>query len=122
MTVRASIARGALAAFALTGAACASAPREAAALATVDPQTVSALKSALGEALGRARIELGPIGEGGRTVTVLPPPPGPYEDRSQAMPVVFDLFIADGRCYARRRGAADRDIALAGVACRPVAD
>lgn len=122
MIALAGLLRAAIAAMTLAGAACASAAREPATLAARDAQTLAALKSALGEALGRARIELGPIDDGGGTVAVLPPPMGSNEDRSTATPIIFDLFVADGRCVARRRDTADGDVSLPGVACRPLSD
>ncbi len=90
-------------------------------LEIADVETLTALKSALGEALGRASITLGPedLSTSG-AVSVLPPPPGPLEDRSLAMPVIFDLGIEDGACVAVRRdtGAV---APLRGVRCRPAA-
>ena len=89
-----------------------------AALVEADAEVISKLKTALADAVGRARIELG-AGDlkGASVITVLPPPPGPYETRSMALPVEFDLLADERGCYARQRGRLDL-IALNGVACR----
>jgi hypothetical protein len=79
-----------------------------------DPATRSAVTAALSDAVGRARIELGPTD--GHVLTVLPPKPGPYEGNSPAMPIRFDIEKRDGTCIAVRhdtRQAYD----LPGVTC-----
>ena len=73
-----------------------------------DPTTRAALESALGRAVGRAQVTLGPSqSDMTSSVTVLPPPPGPHETRSLAMPVTFDIVSEDGRCVAIRRDTKD---------------
>lgn len=91
-----------------------------AALERADAQTMAAVKAVLADAVGRARIELGP-GDltTSSTISVLPPPLSPEEGRSTATPIVFDLVIKGSSCYAVRRDTG-RDYALAGVSCRPL--
>lgn len=83
-----------------------------------DPATRQALENALGRAIGRARVALGPSqSDIASTVTVLPPPPGPHETRSMALPVHFDIVVDNGRCLAVRRDTKDV-YELPGVDCR----
>ena len=98
---------------------CATVPPDGPArLEATDAATLAALKDALAAALGRATVELGPedLSASG-AVSVLPPPAGPYEDRSLAMPVMFDLMIRDGACVAVRRETG-LTVPLPGVRCR----
>ncbi len=84
-----------------------------------DPATHEAVVSALGAAVGRAHIELGPVNDGETSViSVLPPRPGPYEMNSTARPIRFDIEKRDGTCVAVRHdtGAA---YDLPGVICKP---
>ncbi|ESQ91323.1 hypothetical protein ABAC460_07080 [Asticcacaulis sp. AC460] len=81
-----------------------------------DPATKTAVASALAQAVGKARIELG--ASNGATVTVLPPPLGPYETHSTAQPIRFDIVIEDGECLAVRRDT-QQAYALSGVTCHP---
>ncbi|MFT3997128.1 MAG: hypothetical protein QM667_06960 [Asticcacaulis sp.] len=91
--------------------------------ATVDmraPQTVERVKTALAKAVGRAQIELGAYEYPTPSVlSVLPPPPGPQETHSMAMPTVFDIAIRNGKCSAIRR---DDGVAfgLDGVTCHRI--
>jgi len=89
-------------------------------LADDSAETLDALKTSLAAAMDRAQIELG---AGDPTavpsVSVLPPRPTDFETRSPAMPVVFNLFVQNGRCYAVRDGS-DSEIALPNVMCRPL--
>lgn len=106
---------------ALLAAACQSSlASEAAVLESADAQTMAKVKSVLAGAMGTAAVELG-AGDPTETpsIAVLPRPPGPNEDRSPAMPVLFDLILKENVCYAVRRdtGAAYE---LTGVACKPV--
>ncbi|MEO1135165.1 MAG: hypothetical protein AAFW68_00980 [Pseudomonadota bacterium] len=100
----------------------ASQPRErdiTAVLQSDDPQNIAALKAVLAQAVGRARIELGP-GDLTQTstISVLPPPLGPNETRSPARPTQFDLVIDRGQCFVIRREDGAR-FAAEGVGCRP---
>lgn len=79
---------------------------------------ISALKSALSEALGRSRVELGagdPTVE--PQVAILPPPLGTHEDRSPAKPSLFNLLMRDGICIAVETDTRAETV-LTGVTCR----
>ena len=88
-------------------------------LADDSPDTLTALKSALSQAVNRANIDLG---AGDLTemssVTVLPPPLTEHETRSPATPIVFDLYIKNGACVAVQDGT-DTEIPLPDVPCKP---
>ncbi|MDZ7629199.1 MAG: hypothetical protein U5J99_12440 [Parvularculaceae bacterium] len=103
----------------LAAAACATGAGAAPArLADPGAENVRALTDALGHALGRARVELGAADLATATaIPVLPPPPGPYETRSLAEPVIFDLEIEGGTCRAVRRDTGEV-VPLPGVRCR----
>ena len=93
-------------------------PVSPAVLQSADAETLMALRSALGQALGRAEIELGagdPTTE--PSVAVLPPKPTTFETQSPAMPTMFDLFVRGETCFAVQRGN-EVEITLPGVACR----
>ncbi|MEL7481087.1 MAG: hypothetical protein AAGJ29_05970 [Pseudomonadota bacterium] len=80
---------------------------------------VEKLKSALGDALGRAAIHLGPDDLSTSTqITVLPPRLTDFETRSPAKPIIFDVFIEDGRCFAIRRQSEDR-VLFPDLTCEP---
>jgi hypothetical protein len=87
-------------------------------LTTADPPAMERLKAALAKALGRASVELGP-GDPTQTplISVLPPPPGPQEDRSPARPTIFRLEIEGSACVLVREDNAAR-IPLDGVECK----
>ncbi len=83
-----------------------------------DPVTRTAVTAALAAAVGRARIELGPVNDAETSVvSVLPPKPGPYETNSTARPASFDIQRRDGHCVAVPR---DSGVAydLPGVTCK----
>lgn len=88
-------------------------------LASGDPASMEHLKAALAQAMGQARIELGP-GDPTQssTISVLPRPPNPLEDHSLAKPSIFLLEIEGGDCFVVRKegGARTR---VEGVSCRP---
>lgn len=104
----------------LSGACQSHAAATPAALEAMDSQTMATLKSTLALAMGTAGVELGP-GDLTKTstVSVLPPRPGPYEDRSLAMPVQFDIVLKDGACSVVRRETGET-YELSGVSCRPL--
>ena len=91
-------------------------------LADDDGQTMAALKSALTQAVGRAQIELG-AGDPTRvaSVAVLPPRPATPDDRSPAMPELFDLVLRGQACYAIHRKSGEA-YELTGVTCIPAPD
>ena len=84
-----------------------------------EPATRAAVTEVLARAVGRARIELGPT-DGPLTaiITVLPPPPGPYETNSMAMPVRFDIELREEGCVAVRHDTGQA-YPLASVQCEP---
>ena len=87
-------------------------------LTSGDAASVDRLKAALGKALGRTRIELGPSDPAqSSTISVLPLPPAPQDDRSLAMPTIFRLEIENGACVLVREDSGARYPA-GGVACR----
>ncbi|MHA7856448.1 MAG: hypothetical protein ACX94D_00070 [Henriciella sp.] len=105
---------------ALTLGACQhSATTAPATLADETPATIEALKSALGSAINRANIDLG-AGDlsGASSVTVLPPRLTEHEMRSPATPIVFNLFVRSGDCYAVQDGS-EAEIPLPDVPCKP---
>jgi hypothetical protein len=69
--------------------------------------------------LGRTRIELGagPV-IGVSSVSVLPPPPGPLETRSPAVPEQLSILLRDGQCVLLHPQTG-RTVPLAGVRCEP---
>lgn len=87
-------------------------------LTDMSDANLAALKTHLGTALGRAKIDLG-AGDLTRTsiVSVLPPRPGALEGNSPALPTQFDLLIAGEACFARQDGHGEL-ISLTGVSCQ----
>jgi len=96
-------------------------PQRPAVLAAGDAENLSGLRAALARAMNRALVELGP-GDPTEspTVSVLPPPLGPHEDRSVALPTAFDLVLRGDACFAVRRDTGEV-FELAGVRCAPFA-
>ena len=92
-------------------------PETPAVLENSDSETLAQIKSVLAAAIGRANVELGP-GDltKSSTISVLPPPLASREDRSMAMPVIFDLKLSGKKCYAVQRDTGDA-FSL-GVPCR----
>lgn len=105
----------------LFGACQSTAQPAPAVLANSEPATMERLKTALARAMGQPQVQLGP-GDPVQTsvLSVLPRPPGPYEDRSLARPTIFRLEISSGACFVVRddTGARER---IDGVECRPAA-
>lgn len=88
-------------------------------LVDATPEALRQLDRTLAAATGRGRIKRGP-GDVTKepAIAVLPPPPGPYEGNSPAMPVYFDL-VTDGKgCFVRDRSSGKTHV-LRGVSCRP---
>ena len=101
-------------------AACQHAPADMkpAALVSTDADTLAAVSSVLAEAVGRAQVTLGPLDPDAASIlSVLPPAPSPAEDRSLARPVLFDVMVRDGACYAVARDTGTPYL-LDGVDCR----
>ena len=114
MSVRASIAT--LMAAALCGACQAMAAP--AVLTSSDAASVDRLKVALGKAMGRARIDLGPADPAQPSViAVLPLPLIPQDNRSLATPTIFRLEIENGACILVREDTGVRYPAD-GVECK----
>ena len=88
-------------------------------LSDSSPETITALKTGLSSALGRAMIDLG-AGDPTQvpSVAVLPPRPGALEANSTAVPTMFDLFMEGETCFAVQQGT-DTRTALPGVPCKP---
>jgi hypothetical protein len=97
---------------------CQSVQATPAVLARADDDAMARLKTALAKEMGRSEIQLGP-GDPTQssTVSVLPLPPGPLEDRSLAKPTIFRLEIESGVCVLVREDTGAR-ISLDGVECR----
>lgn len=87
-------------------------------LASGDAAAVDRLKAALGKAMGRTRIELGP-GDPTQTstVAVLPRPLAPQDNRSLARPTIFRLEIESGVCVLVREDTGAR-FPAEGVDCK----
>ena len=87
-------------------------------LVRADDAAMARVKAALAKEMGRSTIELGP-GDltQSSTISVLPMPPGPLEDRSLVKPTIFRLEISGGACSLVREETGAR-IRLDGVACR----
>lgn len=80
--------------------------------------TIADLKSQLATALNRTGVRLAEADfASSARVTVIPPPLGPHEMNSRAIPIDFDLFLRGERCYVVRVETGD-EIALKGITCR----
>ena len=101
----------------LTGACQTSGATRPATLETADEATLARVKAVAAEAVGRAQIRLG---EGDltetSTLTVLPPPLGPNETSSPAMPAVFDIVTNGEDCFLVSQSTG-QSYALDGVGC-----
>ena len=88
-------------------------------LADGSPATLQTLDRVLFEATERGPAKRGP-GDPTResVVSVPPPPPGPYEGNSPAMPRYFDIVTDGTACYLRDRKTS-KTHPLPGVTCRP---
>ena len=90
----------------------------AAVLLEPNDQTRMRLEKAIAEAIGSGRVTLGPVDlTRDSLISVLPPPPGPYEGNSPAMPRYFELVTDGKECFLRERGK-DELRALPGTTCR----
>ncbi len=85
-----------------------------------DAATMTELKAVLAIAMKTASVEIGP-GDVTQTstISVLPPPPGPLEGRSTAMPVQFDIVKKGSKCAVIRRDTGEA-FALDAITCRAV--
>jgi hypothetical protein len=97
-----------------------SGPAQPAKLATTDAATMTKVRAVLATATGRPRFELGPDDMATSTaITVLPPPLGPLETRSLAVPSVFDITMQGGACVLVARSDG-KTYPLRGVRCTRV--
>ena len=81
-------------------------------------QTRRLLEKTIGDVIGPGRITLGPVDlSRDSVISVLPPPPGPFEGNSPAMPRYFELVTDGKKCFLRERGK-DEVRALPGATCR----
>lgn len=87
----------------------------AASIDMTDAHTRTLVAETLARAVGRAHVDLGP--SDGRVVTVLPPPIGPYETSSPAMPIPFDIEKHGDACVAIRRDTG-KAYPLPGIGCQ----
>lgn len=110
------------AAMAVLGGCQTSAEMTPAVLVSDDEASMQALKTALGEAVGRANVELG-AGDPTKVsrVSVLPPPLGPLETRSVAKPAWFQIMMAGGDCMVMDVESGETH-ALKGGPCQPTAE
>ncbi|MCQ8184691.1 hypothetical protein [Parvularcula maris] len=81
----------------LSAAACQTSAQTQETPAALDPDRMDEVAALVAEAVGKASVELGVSSDPGRVV-ILPPPPGPYEDRSPAMPRTFQAVLRDDTC------------------------
>lgn len=89
-------------------------------LERADDATLARVKSVLAEAVGRANIQLGQDDlSANSTITVLPPPLGPNETASPAMPTVFTLVTNGSACFLVRQKTGET-FELQGVDCAAV--
>lgn len=84
-----------------------------------DTQSAASLIAALEKEMGRSPLNLGPSDPTrSPTISVLPIPPGPLEDRSPALPTTFRLELTGAAC-ALVRETPPRTIPLPATKCRP---
>jgi len=87
-------------------------------LATGDAATLERLHQGLHALLGR-EVRLGPGDPTQSSVlSVLPPPPDPYQDRNPARPEHVRLLLRGSMCVLVRSDP-PAEVRLEGVACRP---
>jgi hypothetical protein len=90
-------------------------------LAEDDLHAQSRIRSAIERELGRSPVAFGPSDpDQPSRFAALPPPPGPLEDRSLALPTMFRLELRGDRCGLVREDAGTW-IPLEGVRCLAVA-
>ena len=88
--------------------------------AVLEPDWVPTARAALATALGRGTVELGePDPTRAPVLIVLPPPPGPYETNSPALPLRYDLRLVDTGCAMVPHDGEGNVLVLSAAACRP---
>lgn len=101
------------------GCATADTPQQAR-LTSADAQSMTRVRAALATIIGRTRFELGPEDlTTSSTITVLPPPLGPMDTRSMAVPIVFDIVMIGQSCALVARDT-KRTYPMDNVACTPI--
>lgn len=103
-------------AFAPMVCACQTLPAGRATVNLEAPETRAVVMSVLARAVHRAHIELGPADADASVITVLPPPLGPLETNSPAMPVRFGIETHNGVCRAVRQDTKEA-FDLPGISC-----
>jgi len=108
-------------ALALGSAACQTTAQvsvRAAVLLDDNERAIKAIQSTLESVIQQGRVNLGPSElTRDSVITVLPPPPGPYEGNSPAMPRYFELVTDGQSCFLHERGNKTLH-SVAGVDCR----
>jgi hypothetical protein len=90
-------------------------------LTTPDPTSIAKVRAVLATAMGRSQVELGPENMAtSSSISVLPPPLGPLETRSLAVPKVFDIKVQNGACMLVARDDG-KTYPLDGVKCSVIA-
>jgi hypothetical protein len=101
------------------GCATADTPQQAR-LTSPDAQSMTKVRAVLATIIGRTRFELGPEDlTTSSTITVLPPPLGPMDTRSMAVPMVFDIIMIGQSCALVERDT-KRTYPMDSVACTPI--
>lgn len=79
---------------------------------------LGALNEQLAKAIGKTDYQLGSADlTQSSTITMMPPPLGPNETHSLAMPIRFELMLDGETCYAIRSDTGAK-IMLEGITCR----
>ncbi|MHA7901161.1 MAG: hypothetical protein ACX94B_14965 [Henriciella sp.] len=87
-------------------------------LTEASDETLNALHSQLVTAMDKAGYKLSSTDlTTSSTVTLSPPPLGPNETHSTAMPIQLDLMLEGETCFAMRAGT-DQRIELVGITCQ----
>lgn len=100
------------------GACMSHSPQSPGVLTDTGAANITALKTALSEAVGRANIKLGAGDLDTATrVTVLPPPRGKYEMNSPAMPLHFEIVTDGADCWLVQQDTRQR-FEAPGLSCK----
>ena len=89
-------------------------------LSDASAETLDSLRLQIAELLGQDRVRFGSDDlTTTSTITVVPPPLGPLETHSTAVPIRLDLILEGETCFAVRRDTQERT-ALRDISCRPL--
>lgn len=84
-----------------------------------DAETVDTLRTHLVRAMGKANVDIMATDLTQETsVSVRPPPPGPHETHSLAMPIIFDVMTDNTACILVRRDTGER-VTIPELRCQP---